>query len=296
MRNFKQGKMLDTVKNISRSILRERQADGVLGLTRQKSTTLEEGMDIIQPHVFADPGELDDLVIEPKWLFAKLAMTILRSSPESYRLAVICRGCDERAVIELIKRNQIEKDRIATVGIACSQEQASVCLCQRPYPEKLDAGVAAEGVDPFQDGQIRELLMGDDGTRMEKWAKLLKRCIKCYGCRNSCPICVCIPCKLEDEVWVDTGSIPAGMIPYHLIRAFHLSDTCVACGACQEACPVHIPLLALQLSMREILRKNFGYEAGIDPERKSPVLFDFSQEPSPERELPAWIDSLKAKI
>ena len=69
------------------------------------------------------------------------------------------------------------------------------------------------------------------------------------------------------------GVIPAEVLSYHLIRAFHLSDTCVACGACQEACPVNIPLLALQLSMREMLRETYGYEAGLDPERKSPILY-----------------------
>jgi ferredoxin len=221
-----------------------------------------------------------------------MAMTILRSSPEGYRLAVISRGCDERALTELVKRNQIEKDRLLTIGIACSGEQASVCLCQRPYPEKLDAGESVAGVDPFQDDIVRELLVGDGPARMEKWANLLKRCIKCYGCRNSCPICICIPCKLEDEVWVETGMIPAEMMAYHLIRAFHLSDTCVACGACQEACPVNIPLLALQLSMREALRKTYGYEAGLDTEKRSPILYDLYKEPATGQIIPDWINTL----
>ena len=278
--------MLDNVKNIARSVLTEKQADGVLGLIKGK-------WDIIQPYIFENPGQADALVIEPKWLLAKMAMTILRSSPEGYRLAVISRGCDERALTELVKRNQIEKDRLLTIGIACSGEQASVCLCQRPYPEKLDAGESVAGVDPFQDDIVRELLVGDGPARMEKWANLLKRCIKCYGCRNSCPICVCIPCKLEDEVWVETGVIPAEMMAYHLIRAFHLSDTCVACGACQEACPVNIPLLALQLSMRESLRKTHGYEAGLDTEKRSPILYDLYREPAKGQVLPDWVNTLE---
>jgi len=277
--------MLQKVKDIARSMLAEKQADGVLGLIRGQ-------WDIIQPHVFDNLRQVDSLVLEPKWLLAKMAMTVLRSSPEGFRLAVIVRGCDERALTELTKRNQIEKDRILTIGIACSDEQASVCLCRRPYPEKLDAGEAVAGMDPFQDKTTRELLVGDGPARMEKWAHLLRRCIKCYGCRNSCPICVCIPCKLEDEVWVETGVIPAEMISYHLIRAFHLSDTCVACGACQDACPVHIPLVALQLSMREALRQVYGYEAGLDPEKRSPILYDLFKEPAAGQVLPDWVNTL----
>jgi len=280
--------MLEKTKDIAKQILEEKKAGGIFGLMRNR-------WNVVQPHMFEDPAELDALVLEPKWLLAKLAMSILRSSPENYKLAVVCRGCDERALIELIKRNQIEKERILTIGIACSQEQAAICLCDRPYPAKLDAGKKVSGVDPFQDERVREFLIGNDKKRMEKWATVLKRCIKCYGCRNSCPICVCEPCKLEDDIWVQRGAVPAEMITFHLIRAFHLSDTCVACGACQEACPVNIPLLYLQLSMRETLKEKYGYEAGLNPEVKSPILSVVFEEPDTDREYPAWINSLREK-
>jgi ferredoxin len=278
--------MLEETKKTARLMLEKKQADGVLGLMKGQ-------WDIIVPHIFLHPEELECLVLEPKWHIAKMAMKILRTASPDYRLAVICRGCDERAIFELLKRNQIEKEKILTIGFACSYEQASVCLCQRPYPAKLDAGEACPGVDPFDDERVRNLLVGDDWERMERWAKVLKRCIKCYGCRNSCPICICEPCKLEDEVWVRRGSIPAEMMVFHLIRAFHLSDTCVACGACQEACPVGIPLMSLQLSMRRTLQEKYDYEAGIDVEKKSPILSDFLDEPEKGREVPAWVNSLR---
>ncbi|MBN2686818.1 MAG: 4Fe-4S dicluster domain-containing protein [Deltaproteobacteria bacterium] len=277
--------MLEKTKSLARMILEEKQAGGVLGLRRGE-------WDVIQPHLFRTPEELDGLVLEPKWLFAKLSMKILRTSPGNFRLAVICRGCDERAICELVKRNQMERERVLTIGIACSDEQAAACLCTRPYPSKLDAGEAGTGVDPFDDGRVRELLAGDDGERMKKWARLLMRCIKCYGCRNACPICVCEPCKLEDDVWVRKGTIPTEMMTFHLIRSFHLSDTCVACGACQEACPVDIPLLLLQISMRKALQERFEYEAGLDQEKKSPILRNFIDEPEKDRDVPAWVNSL----
>jgi len=278
--------MLETIKHIAKQALEENRADGVLGLRK-------DDRNIVQPHIFRNAGELTNLVLEPKWLLAKLAMGILRFAPENYKLAVICRGCDERALIELIKRNQVMEENLLTVGIACTREQAEICLCEKPYPEKLDAGEKVSGVDPFQDERVREFLIGGDKERMERWADILRRCIKCYGCRNSCPLCICEPCKLEDDVWVKSGVVPAETIPFHLIRAFHLSDTCVACGACQEACPVNIPLLYLQLSMRRTLREKYGYEAGLDPEIQSPVLSSSVEEPDTDREFPDWINSLR---
>jgi formate dehydrogenase (coenzyme F420) beta subunit len=280
--------MLDQVKQKAKEILEKKEADGVLGL--------KKGLwEVIHPHVFSTPSEIDALVLEPKWLMAKMARVILREKPQAYRLAVAVRGCDERALIELIKRNQIDRERLLTIGYACDADQAKTCLCSRPTPQKLDAGSAVGGVDPLADDRVKAYLEGDTSERMEKWAAQLKRCIKCYGCRNSCPICVCVPCKLEDDVWVERGVIPAEMVSFHHIRAFHLSDTCVACGACQEACPVGIPLMTLQLSMRAALKKEYDYEAGLDANRKSPVLFDFVKEPRPGQDLPDWIDSMGEK-
>ena len=129
---------------------------------------------------------------------------------------------------------------------------------------------------------------------MARWTGLLSRCLKCYGCRNACPICVCNPCKLEDDLLVERAAVPTEMIPYHLIRAFHLSDTCVACGACQDACPVGIPLMALQLLMRRRLQERYGYEAGLQADRKSPLLKDFEYEPPVGLSLPSWTLSSEA--
>ncbi len=280
--------MLDQVRQKAKEILEERQADGVLAL--------KKGLwDVIHPHVFASPAEIDALVLEPKWLLAKMARAILRDKPQNWRLAVVVRGCDERSVVELIKRNQIDRERLVTIGYACDADQSKKCLCSRPYPQKLDAGTAVEGTDPMADERVKAFLEGDAGKRMEMWAAQLKRCIKCYGCRNSCPICVCVPCKLEEEVWVERGVIPAEMVSFHHIRAFHLSDTCVACGACQEACPVGIPLMTLQLAMRAALKKGYNYEAGIEADRKSPVLFDFVKEPCSGQAVPDWVDSMGKK-
>lgn len=115
------------------------------------------------------------------------------------------------------------------------------------------------------------------------------RCIKCYGCRNSCPICICPTCKLEQDDYVTLGSLPPDPFAFHLIRAMHLSDRCVGCGACQEACPSGLPLLALHLSLRRSLRERHGYASG-GPE-KSPVLTSGFQEGSLGAPAPAWLDT-----
>jgi Fe-S oxidoreductase len=276
--------MADIIREKAQSLLAGGKADAVLCLVRDR-------FDVVQPGLCRSAGELAPLTLEPKWNLAKLAMQTLRAADASFRLAVVCRGCDERALTELGKRNQVDPARMIPLAFTCSADQAKACLCSRPYPENPVAGEKIPGLDPFADPLLAGLLTGDDAGRMERWTELLGRCLKCYGCRNACPICVCVPCKLEDDLWVERAALPAELIPHHLIRAFHLADSCVACGACQEACPVGIPLTALQLLMRRRLAERYGYEAGLERDRKSPLLMNFGQAAPAEMTLPAWTSS-----
>lgn len=273
--------MLPEIREQVRQLLTAGRVAGVLALRRDA-----EG---VMPHLFTRTDPVDALALDPKWPLAKTLRHLLRALPEETRLGILCRGCDERALRELHKRNQIDPGRYELIGYPCSAAQARLCLCALPYPEAPAAGATVAGVDPFADPGIRALIRDAGGNRFERWRTLLQRCIKCYGCRNACPICVCEPCKLEEEPWVRRGDVPAEWIPFHLIRAFHLSDSCVACGACQEACPVHLPLLALHLSLREALRNSYGYEAGGAGER-SPLLADLIAKPAPGLTLPAWTE------
>jgi formate dehydrogenase subunit beta len=179
---------LNTIREKAENLLAGGKADGVLCLGRDR-------FNVVQPRLFRKPEEIAALTIEPKWNLAKLAMQTLRAAEKSFRLTVVCRGCDERALLELVKRNQIDTAWMTTLSYTCGREQAEACLCARPYPENPAAGEKGEGVDPFGDPRFAGLLTGDDDTRMARWTGLLNRCLKCYGCRNACPICVCTPCK-----------------------------------------------------------------------------------------------------
>ena len=279
--------MNEDVKTRAKALLEDGRVDGVLGLS------LVDGEPC--PALFIDPQQTDTLVTEPKWLLAKTAMGMLKTLPDSYRLGIVCRGCDERALTELAKRNQLDLQRIRLIGLVCSPEQARACMCTMPYTSLTDPGERHPGTDPRLDERAKPFLEGSLEDRLEKWTSEFSKCIKCYGCRNACPICVCVPCKLEDDLWVKRGEIPADRVSYHLIRAFHLSDSCVGCGGCMDACPVHIPLMLLQVSMREALKEAYGYETGLDPARVSPVLADLVQEPSPRYEEPGCTDSLQGE-
>lgn len=257
---------LARAREIAAKILDENRADAVLGLVGRDG--------VVSPALMRQPQDAESLVLEPKILVAKIAHRILHAAAPGYRLAVLSRGCDERALMELAKMNQLDPAGLEFVGVACSQTLAARCMCLRPFPNRTDVGRNAQGVDPFVDPRMSGLFQSPGDFRSRARELMLHRCIKCYGCRNACPLCVCDPCRLSDSTWVSAIDISPEPSAYHLIRAFHLADRCVACGACQEACPADIPLMGIQLYLHGVLMDRYAYEPGFDAGKRSPLLRD----------------------
>ena len=238
-------------------ILSDEQVLGVIGLRARHGH--------VGPHLFTDLAELDALALalEPRYPMANYCKDILRGHPGA-RVGVVARGCDERALVEMAKLGQLDLQCVAVIGVACSEDEARACLCPRPFPSRIDAGERVEGVS-------RE--------HAETFAaEAFDRCIKCYGCRNACPVCICDTCVLEEACWVEHGRIPPSL-PFHLIRIYHVVDKCVGCGMCEAACPMDIPLSRLHLPLLHKVKELFRYEPGADAAESSPLTTTLEEGP-----------------
>ena len=123
---------------------------------------------------------------------------------------------------------------------------------------------------------LDELMAKPPAERWEFWIEQSAKCIKCYACRGSCPMCGCAQCFTDKNQpqWFPTAADGPGNFAWHLLRAFHLAGRCVGCGACQEACPARIPLNILSAAMARSALKHFGHRAGVDP-KGAPLQSDF---------------------
>lgn len=261
---------IQKIREIAGQLLASGQVDGVLGLGEEHGH--------VGPHLFQSEADLATLVLEPKYPLADICKLIQARFPDG-RLGVVVRGCDERALIEMAKRQQVDLDRLTLIGLACTASQAKVCLCRHPYPRRIDAGEKVEGVAPTVDEAVQKLLQQSFEERMAFWHHEFSKCIKCYGCRNACPVCICDECVLEDELWVQPGLVPPDYASFQLIRAYHISDKCIGCGECEAACPMDIPLTRLYALVRETVKKLFDYEAGMDMAEPSPLATTLEETP-----------------
>jgi formate dehydrogenase subunit beta len=225
------------------------------------------------PHLFKSGDDLSDLAIAPRYPMAMIVDTLGDAWPEA-RLGVVARGCDERALIELAKRHQVNLDNVTVIGLACSAEQAIECRCAKPYPDVSVVGQAVEGI--AQDPRIAELEAMSYRQRFAFWSAQYEKCLKCYGCRNICPVCYCPTCALESDLWVETGVLAPPFPSYHTIKAMHMVGRCIACRECEDACPADIPLTTIYAALHRDTAETFGYVAGHSVDEKPPLLLSLS--------------------
>jgi formate dehydrogenase subunit beta len=119
----------------------------------------------------------------------------------------------------------------------------------------------------------------DAKERFDFWQEEFSRCIKCYACRQACPMCYCRRCIVDSNQpqWVNTSSHTLGNFEWNIVRAFHLSGRCVQCGNCDRACPVNIPLRLINQRMAREVLDGFDHFAGLSSTQE-PVLASFKKD------------------
>ncbi|MEM4728670.1 MAG: Coenzyme F420 hydrogenase/dehydrogenase, beta subunit C-terminal domain [Thermoplasmata archaeon] len=112
----------------------------------------------------------------------------------------------------------------------------------------------------------------------------LSGCVRCYNCRDACPICYCKECVFDAEFMEPSPRhtlrragrrgllrLPQDTLLFHLTRLNHMATSCVGCGMCEEACPQEIPVALLFIPLGERVQRLFDYVPGRDPREPLPL-------------------------
>lgn len=140
----------------------------------------------------------------------------------------------------------------------------AACLHPNPvlYDTLLGEAVPVSNEDPF--AHVRQMEQKSAEERARYFASEAQRCIRCYACRQACPMCYCEECFVDHTTprWIESGVTPAGVQGWQIGRAYHLTGRCVDCGACERACPVEIDLVYLNGKLNKDVRELYGFEPG----------------------------------
>jgi len=154
--------------------------------------------------------------------------------------------------------------------------QSNCAVCRHRNPVEVDEMVAdpvpeQEGVEPYKDVESVEGM--EPRKKWEFFTRLISRCLRCYACRNACPLCYCPTCFVDESrpQWVGKSNDPTDTMTFHFLRAYHCAGRCTDCGACERVCPVGISMRQFTKKLNKDAEELFSWEAGLTLEQRPPL-------------------------
>lgn len=298
---------IEKIRQISNKILSDGQVDMVVGFRKGTLPMMNEPCFIKHPddvvHLIWDRNCGINLVNylthrkEKMGVIAKgcdarnIVTHIIENKVKREQLFIIgvpCKGMIDRPMIESLFGAEIENvtevdDEIVVAGGGIEktwklsevlQENCAICIHRNPvlYDELIaDPVDELKGVDRYED--IRRIEQLSPQEKKVFFDDLFSSCIRCYACRNVCPLCYCDTCFVDGSKpqWVGKSQDPTDIRTFHFLRAFHCAGRCTDCGSCERACPMEIKVRLLTKKLEKDCLEMFNWEAGMDLEKRPPL-------------------------
>ncbi len=206
-----------------------------------------------------------------------------------YVVGVSCRGMvDHRAVGRAVDGREIQEVseegetlRVAGPGFEERLERQTLIQgncreCRHPNPVFYDELVGEPVEVPERTELYRDVERVEGMEPEARWGffeRLVSHCIRCYACREACPLCYCPVCFVDESrpQWLGKSVDPTDTLTFHLLRAYHCAGRCTDCGACERVCPVGISVRQFTRKLNRDAERLFGWEAGLTLEERPPL-------------------------
>ena len=281
--------MTDKIRAKARELLESGQVNCFIGY--------EEGTrGRVRPAFAYEPGDTDRLIWDERCTYNLTTYLHqfrhpLRRGEEPPRVGILVKPCDSRTLNVLIHEEQIDRERIYVVGVTCkgvqvngqTEERCQRCAERVPLVYDVVMGRVPKVVGREDYSDVARLEGMSPQERLAFWTQEFDRCIRCYACRQACPACYCFECVAEqlDPQWMSIGIDLSQKRFFHVMRAYHLAGRCSGCSACEEACPMGIPLSLLNRKIAKEVEDLFGYRPGQDAATPPPLATFMKEEELP---------------
>ena len=227
--------------------------------------------------------EADQLVLDSNCI-ANLSGYLVTEGllSDEKRVGIFLRPEGIRSLNILAAESQLNVDQIIIFGFDSTGQE--VRMLQGEQVANFSEVIGSIKENPPQKTReplLERLEQMNPQERFAFWKEEFSRCIKCYACRQACPMCYCRRCIVDSNQpqWINTSSHTLGNFEWNIVRAFHLAGRCVGCGNCDRACPVNIPLRFINARMTQEVLESFDHFPGMS-QTQEPVLASFKKEDS----------------
>ena len=206
-----------------------------------------------------------------------------------YIVGIPCTGMiDHRAVLRAIDQREILEIKEEGEGFTVKgdgfeevfkkedflQKNCVTCTHRNPveYDEMIGEPVKEQDVvEAYRDVEDIEGMESD--RKWDFFTQMISDCIRCYACRNACPLCYCPTCFVDESrpQWVGKSIDPTDTMTFHILRAYHCAGRCTDCGACERVCPVGIPVRQFTRKLNKDALDLFNWEAGLSLDQRPPL-------------------------
>jgi ferredoxin len=223
---------------------------------------------VARPAFITDASRVDALIYDERCV-QNLAVYLTKHEVKHLgKMAIVATLPVMRSIMMLISEQQIVAESIVILGISENGTLLDIADIQvmQGYIAKSDLSNPVKNKEVL--AQLNKLTSEE---KFDYWQKELSKCIKCYACRQACPMCYCTRCSVEvnQPQWIPVQSNTHGNMEWHILRAMHLAGRCISCGECGRACPVGIPCHLLTMQLVDQVHKYFNVYAGTSDKMSS---------------------------
>jgi ferredoxin len=229
--------------------------------------------DLARPAFITEPSKADRLIYDERCV-QNLAVYLTKHEVKHLgKIAIVATLPVMRSIMMLIAEQQVVAEDIQVLGISSDGKLLDISdiKVMQEFIDKSD--LSNPGKDKLLLAELNKLSPED---KFAYWQNELAKCIKCYACRQACPMCYCTRCSVEvnQPQWIPVQANTHGNMEWHILRAMHLAGRCISCGECGRACPVGIPCHLLTMHLTDQVHNYFRVYAGTS-DKMSSVLSTF---------------------